>query len=182
MYEYTHNTVNTNPKSSRLPSQLSPARPTNSGLIVSALTGVDELAGLRKSDGEFTRAQAAISIILIILICFVIVYHFWLAWKFLPGAVLISGGVGASRAPPAENKFLEYCFVRGVIVAHLALFCAFAYDRGESWEYYYILLAWVLSLVARFDDHLSVLWLGATTAVFLQGVGAYSLWFLSREE
>ena len=45
--------------------------------------------------------------------------------------------------------------------------------------YHYILVAWVLSLIARFDDYVSIIWLALTTAVFLQGIGAYSLRFLS---
>lgn len=125
-----------------------------------------------------------ISVALVTLVCFVLLYHFLLAWRHLPGAVLISGGAENIVPPPerqGENQFVEYCVFRGMIVAYFILFGVFAFERDDGWEYHYVLLAWVLSLVARFNDTLSVVWLGVTTAMFLQGIGAYSLRFLSPE-
>ncbi|CAN0347871.1 unnamed protein product [Laminaria digitata] len=88
-------------------------------------------------------------------------------------------------SPPSlritRNQLVEYCFLFSAVVAHVVLFGAFANDSGDSWGFHYILVAWMLSLVARFDDTLSVLWLGLTTGVFLQGVGAYSLHFLTHD-
>lgn len=152
----------------------------SSGLIISAFTRVEELAGLRDTDGDFTTFQSVVSIVLIAFVVSAVLYHFLLAWRVLPGAVLISGGVGGTDAPP-ENRFVHYCFVCVLVVAHVSLFGAFAFEGGDGWGYQYALLAWVLSLLARFDDTLSVMWLGLTSAAFLQCVGAYSLSFLPQK-
>lgn len=158
---------------------------SNSGLAVSAFTRVEEFEDFQESERDFSTLQAVVSILLLIVVGILLLYHFWLAWNVLPGAVFISGRAGgappASSEPPAESYFIQYVLLCAAVVAHVALLASFAFDTGDSWGYHYILLAWVMSLVARFDDTLSVLWLALTTAVFLQGIGAYSLAFLSSE-
>ncbi|CAM9749362.1 unnamed protein product [Ectocarpus sp. 12 AP-2014] len=150
-----------------------------SGLATSALMNNDGFEGLHDPGGDLSPAEAALSIILLILVALVFAYHYFLAWKFLPGGWLgwgmVSGQV-AEPSPPsrAENRYLQYMVSITVIMVYIVLFSAFAYSRGDEWDYHYILLAWLMSLIASFDDYISVAWLGITTGMFLQGVGAYS--------
>ena len=99
--------------------------------------------------------------------------------------ILVSREAGTVPSPPSirgtRNQLVEYYSLISAVVLHVVLFGAFANDRGDSWGFHYILVAWMLSLVARFDDALSMVWLGLTTGVFLQGVGAYSLHFLTHD-
>lgn len=150
-------------------------------MIISALTDVNELVTIRESGGSFTPFQSTIIIILLILLFGALLYHFRLGWLTLPGAVLISGGghEKSGHGSSGENKFVEYALVALVSILWVVVFGATAFEKGDGWEYHYILVAWVLSLLARFESYVSVIWLAVMTGIFLQGFGAYSLRFLS---
>lgn len=154
----------------------------SSGLITSGLMENDAFVDIHESDKDLTSAANVASVLLVIFVILVFVYHMFLAWKFLPGAVLVSGGVTptANETAPVGtgNRFAQYLAITLLTAVYVALYGAFAYRRGDGWEYHHILLAWVMSLIASFDDALSVVWLGITTGVFVQGVGAYSFGFL----
>lgn len=153
-----------------------------SAVITSALLQSDGFKELHESDEELPTGANVVSTLLIIFVGIVFLYHFYLAFKRLPGAVLISGGIAptAEETAPARagNRFAQYATTITLILAYVVLYTAFAHRRGDGWDYHHIILAWVLSLIASFDDFFSVLWLGITTGVFLQGVGAYSFQFL----
>ncbi len=138
----------------------------------------DGYLGLHESDEDLTAAANVVSSLLVIVVGLVFVYHLFLAWKVLPGAVLISGGINPTTEESAPvrtgNRFAQYLASTVLILAYFVLYCTFAYRRGDGWGYHYVLLAWVLSLLSTFDDAMSVVWLGITTGVFLQGVGSYT--------
>lgn len=161
----------------------------NSGLITSGLMEDDKFVEIHESEDSITPAANVMSTLLVISVALVFFYHMFLAWRLLPGAVLVSGGVTPNTdgtAPAAEeiapaatgNRFAQYLAITLLTAVYVALYGAFAYRRGDAWEYHYILLAWVMSLIASFDDFISVVWLGITTGAFIQGVGAYSFGFL----
>lgn len=135
---------------------------------------------------DLTPGEAVASIILIIFVALVFIYHYFLAWKLLPGGWLgwnlVSGQVPERTPPPVrENRFLQYAAMALIVTTYFVLFAAFAHNRGDGWDYHYVLLSWVMSLLCTFDDYISVGWLGITTGVFLQGVGAYSFRVLFRD-
>ncbi|CAN0128233.1 unnamed protein product [Scytosiphon promiscuus] len=159
-----------------------PAVVVGSAIITSALMESDGFVDLHEPEEDMPAGANVASVLLIVFVGLVFLYHFFLAFKFLPGAVMVSGGVAApvdGTAPSATgNRFAQYVTTTTLILAYVSLYAVFAYRRGDGWDYHHILLAWVLSLIASFDDFFSVLWLGITTGVFLQGVGAYSFQFL----
>ena len=154
----------------------------NSGLITSGLMEDDKFVEIHESEDNVTPAANVMSTLLVISVALVFFYHMFLAWRLLPGAVLVSGGVTPNpeeTAPAATgNRFAQYLAITLLTAVYVALYGAFAFRRGDAWEYHYILLAWVMSLIASFDDFISVVWLGITTGAFIQGVGAYSFGFL----
>ncbi|CAM9267344.1 unnamed protein product [Ectocarpus sp. 13 AM-2016] len=157
-----------------------------SGITTSALMKNDGFVDTHESEDGMTTAVNVVSTLLVIVVGLAFVYHFFVAWKTLPGAVMISGGVAAPEDATAPvrsgNRFTQYMATTVLVAAFVALYAAFAHRRGDNWNYHYILLAWVMSLIASFDDPFSVVWLGVTTGAFLQGVGAYSFQFLFRSD
>lgn len=138
----------------------------------------DGFENLQDSAGNFTVGEGAASIILLIVVIAMFTYHYVVAWKVLPGAWLgwglSSGGVDEIPPSHAENRFLQYFITITSVTLYVILYASFAYSRGDLWNYHFILLSWVMSLIASFDEYFSIAWLGITTGVFLQGVGAYS--------
>lgn len=138
----------------------------------------DGFQNLHDSAGDFSPGEAAASIILLFVVTLVFIYHYLLAWKVLPGGWLgwglSSGGVDDTPPSHSENRFLQYFVTIFFVTLYVILYASFAYSRGDEWNYHFILLSWVMSLIASFDDYISVTWLAIMTGVFLQGVGAYS--------
>ncbi|CAN0421310.1 unnamed protein product [Ectocarpus sp. 12 AP-2014] len=157
-----------------------------SGITTSALMKNDGFVDTHESEDGMTTAVNVVSTLLVIVVGLAFIYHFFVAWKTLPGAVMISGGVAAPEDATAPvrtgNRFTQYMATAVLVAAFVALYAAFAHRRGDNWKYHYILLSWVMSLIASFDDPFSVVWLGVTTGAFLQGVGAYSFQFLFRSD
>lgn len=88
----------------------------------------------------------------------------------LPGAHLISG-IGVPRIQIQEDLLSIYVASRMLILTYFILYMAFSIARSDGWGYQHYLLAWVLSLFAQFKAIPSVIWLGLTTGIFLQGIG-----------
>lgn len=155
---------------------------TNSGLITSGLMESEDFVDIHESEDNLAAAANVVSTLLVISVILVFFYHLFLCCKLLPGAAFVSGGVTptADEKAPARtgNIFAQYAAITLLIAVYAALYGAFAYRRGDGWDYHHILLAWVMSLIASFDDAISVVWLAITTGVFIQGVGAYSFGFL----
>lgn len=128
-----------------------------------------------------------VSVVLIIVAVCGVLWHFAEAWKLLPGARMISG-LASDAVPPfreerlIHNPLRDYMVTRGLVVLYAMLLSAFSFARGDGWGYHYILLAWMMSLLSRFTSRVSVVWLAITTSVFLQGIGAYGLYFLRSPE
>lgn len=80
------------------------------------------------------------------------------------------------------NLHRVYNVSRGLIVVYVLVYCAFAFDYDEGWELHYILLAFLLSLLAQFKARPSIVWLAITTGVWVQGVGAYGVQFLCNAD
>ncbi len=171
-----------------------PKTKPHSALITSALmnnAGFADLHGRGDEEDtdtprDLTPAEAVASVILIIFVALVFIYHYFLAWKLLPGGWLgwnlVSGQVPEDTPPPIrENRFLQYAATALIVTTYVTLFAAFAHNRGDGWDYHYVLLSWAMSLLCTFDDPISVGWLGITTGAFLQGVGAYSFRVLFRD-
>lgn len=77
-----------------------------------------------------------------------------------------------------------YVASRMLILTYFILYMAFSIARDDGWGYQHILLAWVLSLFAQFKAIPSVIWLGLTTGIFLQGIGVrdwLSLFAMSKQ-
>eukprot|EP00752_Nemacystus_decipiens_P013793 g12245.t1 len=150
-----------------------------SAVITSALMLDDEFEDLHESGQELTTGAAVVSVLLLVFVALVFLYHFFLAWKLLPGG-WVGWGLSSGRVPETspspvrENRFLQYLATTLLITVYVILFAVFARKERAGWDYHYVLLAWVMSLISTFDDPISVTWLGMTTGVFLQGVGAYS--------
>lgn len=68
-----------------------------------------------------------------------------------------------------------YNVSRGLILTYALLYGAFAFDKGDGLQQHYVLLAWVLSLLAQFKSRPSIVFLGLTTGIFMQGFGAHRL-------
>lgn len=150
-----------------------------SALITSALMQADGFEDLHESGKNFSASEAVVSVILLVVVALMFLYHFFLAWKLLPGGWigwgLVSGRVPeTSPSPVREHRFLQYLGTALLITVYVMLFAIFARNEKPGWNYHHVLLAWVMSLISTFDDPISVAWLGITTGVFLQGVGAYS--------
>lgn len=78
------------------------------------------------------------------------------------------------------NLHRIYNVSRGLILAYVLLYCAFAIGDDQGWELHYVLVAFCLSLFAQFKAVPSVVFLAITTAVWVQGVGAYGVQFLAN--
>lgn len=139
----------------------------------------DEFEDLHESGQELTTGAAVVSVMLLVTVSLVFLYHYFLAWKLLPGG-WVGWGLSSGRVPETspspvrENRFLQYFATTLLITLYVVLFAVFARQELAGWNYHHVLLAWVMSLISTFDDPISVAWLGITTGVFLQGVGAYS--------
>lgn len=139
----------------------------------------DGFEDLHESGKELSAGEAVVSVILLSVVALVFLYHYFLAWKLLPGGWvgwgLASGRVPEESPPPVrENRFFQYLATAVLITVYVVLFAAYAREERAGWNNHHVLLAWVMSLISTFDDPISVTWLGITTGVFLQGVGAYS--------
>lgn len=129
------------------------------------------------SNDDFHTGHIAFSVIMVIILIPIIVWHFAEAWRILPGAYYISGQVPV-KVIIETNLHRIYNVSRGLILAFALLYAAFAYDEKEGWELHYVLLAWVFSLLAQFKARPSVAFLAVCSGVFAQGVGAYGVNFL----
>lgn len=101
-------------------------------------------------------------------------WHFAEAWKVLPGAYYVSGNININVVVK-ENLHRIYNVSRGLIVTYAFLYGAFAFDTTEGFRQHYVILAWVLSLVAQFKNKTSIIFLALCTGIFVQGFGAYRL-------
>lgn len=152
--------------------------PNDSGISLSAVETSRWWKDLRFDDNsDWEDSHAVIAVILIVAVVLIIAWHFAEAWKTLPGAYYVSGQVNINIVIK-ENLHRIYNVSRGLIVSYALLYAAFAFESGDGFEQHYILLAWVLSLVAQFKSRPSVVWLALSTGVFIQGIGAHRLAFL----
>ena len=100
------------------------------------------------------------------------------AYVTLEGTLVVSGGKGENIDMPQVNYHAAYTGSRMVLVLWGILFTCFIIFEGDGFDYRGALLAWVLSLLAVFPAPLSLLWLGVTTGIFIQGIGSNRLRFL----
>lgn len=169
------------------------------GLSV-AMQGSGLLTGTLRGEGGNATLGQAFSAVLIALVAVAMSWHFVEAWNMsqkhnaegnLPGAIggtsvhiyhrdssftmregtSTRGGPRVRRLTPA---FREYVFSRAFVVVYVVAFTWNAV-RWHGWGLSYILLSWVLSLLSKFDSLFSTVWLAATTTVFLQGIGSFSV-------
>ncbi|CAM9925610.1 unnamed protein product [Ascophyllum nodosum] len=96
----------------------------------------------------------------------------------LEGTLLISGGKGENVKKPEVNYHAAYTGSRMVLVLWGILLTCFLIIEDNGFDYRGALLAWVLSLLAVFLAPVSLLWLGVTTGIFIQGFGSNRLRFL----
>lgn len=106
-----------------------------------------------------------------------VVWHFAEAWRILPGAYYVSGNVPV-KIVIEDNLHRVYNVSRGLILVWALMYAAFAHDADQGWELHYALIAWALSLLAQFKAKPSIVFLAITTAVFVQGFGAYGVDFV----
>ena len=76
---------------------------------------------------------------------------------------------------PRVNHYRTYKGSRLVLIFRAVLFTFFLFVKGKGFNYQGALLAWMLSLIAVFPVPESMLWLGLTTGIFIQGIGSYRL-------
>lgn len=150
-------------------------------LIISAMGLIDGLKPWDRTnpgeDFEFSSLRTTLYIFGLIFVVFIISWHFAYAYLNVPGMQLISGSIKDVKKPDVD-LFGIYTSSRIVVVAWCILFTSFILAEDMGFMYQGALLAWVLSLIAAFPQPLSCLWLGITTGIFLQGIGANRLRFL----
>ncbi|CAM9610888.1 unnamed protein product [Sphacelaria rigidula] len=117
------------------------------------------------------------SVLCIIFVILIVIWHFAEAWRILPGAYYISGQVPINIVIET-NLHRIYNVSRGLIITFVLLYCAFAYADDQGWELHYITMAFCLSLLAQFKAKPSVVFLAVSTGVWVQGLGAYGVEFL----
>lgn len=155
-----------------------PCRLVVRGLIISILETSEWWQQLRAGPvEEFNAGQTTFSILLTAIVIAFVAWHFAEAWRILPGAYYVSGTIPV-KIVIEDNLHRVYNVSRGLIVVWILMYAAFAYDDSQGWELHYVFIAWALSLLAQFKARPSIVFLAITTAVFVQGVGAYGVNFL----
>ena len=129
-------------------------------------------------DFEFSGIRSTLYILGLIAVVFFISWHFARAYATLVGTLFISGGKGEGIKKPEVNLHAAYTGSRAVLVLWGILFTCFLIVEDDGFDYRGALLAWVLSLLAVFPVPVSLMWLGITTGIFIQGIGANRLRFL----
>lgn len=149
--------------------------PKNSGLALSGIETSDWWQDFRFDDNDdWSESHIIVAVIMLVTVAAVIGWHFAEAWRVLPGAYYVSGNINLNIVIK-ENLHRIYNVSRGLIVTYALLYGAFAFDAKEGFQLHYILLAWVLSLLAQFKCRPSILFLALCTGVFVQGFGSYRL-------
>lgn len=152
-------------------------------LAISGMSREESLISPPNDENDMSDFQVTMFVIFLIVTAIFLVYHFAEAWRVLPGAHLISG-IGVPRIQIQEDLLSIYVASRMLILTYFILYIAFSIARDDGWGYQHYLMAWVLSLFAQFKAVPSVVWLGLTTGVFLQGIGVstirYSTWVCLR--
>ena len=123
---------------------------------------------------DLSHVQFTLCILGLIVVIFFIWWHFQLAYYTLDGFLFFSGyeeGAMETRA----NLYRTYKGSRLVLIFWAVLFTFFLFMEGKGFNYQGALLAWMLSLIAVFPVPVSMLWLGLTTGIFIQGIGSYRL-------
>lgn len=123
---------------------------------------------------DWTESHIVVVALFLIALVLMVAWHFAEAWRILPGAYYVSGNINVNVVIK-ENLHRIYNVSRGLIVTYALLYGAFAVESAGGFQQHYILLAWVLSLLAQFKSKPSVIFLALCTAVFVQGIGAYRL-------
>lgn len=132
-------------------------------------------------DFEYGVVRSTLYIFGLIVVVFFIAWHFARAYITLEGTLLISGGKPKDYKPPDQNLHAIYTGSRLVIVVWSILFTCFLIVNDNGFDYRGALLAWALSLLAVFPIPVSLVWLGVTTGIFLQGISSNSLRFLGSD-
>lgn len=150
------------------------------GIILSLLETTDWWEDMRHDQNyNWGSGMTVFSVVMVIFIAVILLWHFAEAWRILPGAYYISGQVPVNIVIET-NLHRIYNVSRGLILAYVLLYCAFAIGDDQGWELHYVLVAFCLSLFAQFKAVPSVVFLAITTAVWVQGVGAYGVQFLAN--
>lgn len=123
---------------------------------------------------EWEDSHIVIAVLFIVATILIVAWHFAEAWRILPGAYYVSGNININVVIK-ENLHRIYNVSRGLIVAYALLYAAFAFDAKDGFQQHFVLLAWVLSLIAQFKAKPSIVWLAICAGVFIQGFGAYRL-------
>ncbi|CAM9484991.1 unnamed protein product [Ascophyllum nodosum] len=129
-------------------------------------------------DFEFSGVRSTLYILGLIAVVFFISWHFARAYMTLEGTLFISGGKSDQFPKYKVNLHALYTCSRAVLVLWCILFTCFLIVEDDGFDYRGALLAWVLSLIAVFPIPVSLVWLGITTGIFIQGIGANRLRFL----
>ena len=163
-----------------LPIQHAPySLPRHRAIVVSAIEWIKDVAPweYKYSGGvcfDLSHVQFTLCILGLIVVIFFIWWHFQLAYYTLYGFLFFSGyeeGAMGTRA----NLYRTYKGSRLVLIFWAVLFTFFLFMEGKGFNYQGALLAWMLSLIAVFPVPVSMLWLGLTTGIFIQGIGSYRL-------
>lgn len=152
----------------------------DSGPIVSALQDAEAIPSVEVRQEDFTDTESTLSIIFFAIVVFFILWHLLMAWKELPGMALVSGTKASGEKPSTDpnSRFGFYVISRSAVLILFTVSSVILYVNGDGWGYRYILLSWLLSLLAHLSNPVSTFWLALTTGVFVQGVGAYGVNFL----
>lgn len=123
---------------------------------------------------KWSDSHIVVTLLFLVAVVIMIGWHFAEAWKVLPGAYYVSGNININVVIK-ENLHRIYNVSRGLIVTYAILYGAFAFNAKEGFQQHYVLLAWVLSLLAQFKSKISIIFLAMCSGVFIQGFGAYRL-------
>eukprot|EP00752_Nemacystus_decipiens_P003260 g3017.t1 len=150
------------------------------GLALSGLERTRWFQDMRFFDNDrWIDSHIIFAVILITITLVFVAYHFAEAWRTLPGAYYVSGNINLNIVIK-ENLHRIYNVSRGLIVTYSLLYGAFAFDKGDGLQFHYVLLAWVLSLLAQFKSKPSIIFLGLCTGVFMQNFGSCRLRFICQ--
>jgi len=136
------------------------------------ISSIPELRSSLHSD--LTTLQLSVYIILFALIISVVIFHIYYAYKVYP-----------------MRNFITYVTARLAVVIFYTIFIVEIYKENEDIlpgfpkaqvHFHHYFLAWAFSLFAQFNHPVSIIFMAITTAIFVQGVGAYHAEFMAYND
>ncbi|CAM9310563.1 unnamed protein product [Phaeothamnion confervicola] len=143
-----------------------------SGVVFSVLSDIPSLAGSISTGNDYTAAQIAVYGALGASGVAVILWHGGYAWHVLRGA-------GRHRC---FTNFHVYLWSRAALLTYYGTYMWLVLRSDTAFEVHHYFIAWGVSTIAIFNNTVSLVWLGCSAGIFVQGIGAYHSSFLFYDD